>query len=82
MEWDMNKRHREAMLKRFVELSSQVEGIRTTVAKQVADVVEMLDDLSKQVQTLTERHEKMRAWLLEHRGDFENGAGHDSEGTG
>ena len=63
--WNTQERQRQQMLKRFVELSSQVEGLRTVISQQVNDVIGLVEALEERLAEQDEKIEKIRAFLKE-----------------
>lgn len=64
--WETPEMWRKYVERQLYELGTLVKGQIPVQADRVADLVEQIDAVRKDLNSLTERHEKMAAWLRTH----------------
>ena len=75
-DWDGYQMWRQQVERRLFELGALVKGNLPIQADRVADCVEQIDEVRKDVKALQERMDKMALWLKAHV-PKKNGETHD-----
>jgi len=63
MEWDGNQRWRQQIERRLNEIGSRTVGNQQYQADRVADLLEQIDELRKELQRVAERQDRIAEWL-------------------
>lgn len=78
MEWDTNKQWRKQIERRLYELGSEVKGQVPIQADRIADVVEQIDEVRKELKRVSDKVDTMGEWIKKHvprKGGDSNGSG-------